>query len=945
MAGTLTSATGLISLLDESERELQYYGLTQLNAVVDQFWAEISDAISRIEILYEDEGFQHRQLAALVAAKIYFHLGEFNDALTFALGAGELFDLADTSSFVHTVVNHAIDEYIRLRASEQPVDQRLEAVVERMFERCFATKDYVQVVGIAIETRRLDLLERALHLGDTRSLLTYVQNDCVDLIHSIQVQEQVQELLFKVHMEFDTPDYEAVCLSLSKLNNPKKTAEILGMLAADQDQNKVLSAYQIAFDLDANATQEFTKAVVAEFATEGGDEGTSPVDRIKGILQGDEALRLHLEFLFRNNKTDMNILNRTCKLLDSRQSLAHNATTLANAFMHAGTTVDNFLRDNLEWLSRASSWSKFSATAALGVIHRGQIKHGFNLLRPYLPEDKTSASPFSEGGAFFALGLIHACHGSERVIAYLQDALVSYQGQNAEILQHGACLGLGAAGMGSGSEDIALALMNVLYSDSAVSGEAAALGLGLAMMGSNHNATLTDMLQYAKETKHEKIIRALSVGMGLMMFGRKQQADTLVEALLEEEDPLLRLGAVHALTMAYCGTGDNGAIRKLLHLAVSDVKDDVRRAAVSGLGFVLLRNPEQVPRMVELLSESFNPHVRVGAALALGIACAGTGSKAAVAILEPMLKDSVDFVVEGASMALAFILIQQNDTYEPKVAEVRKRFAEIIETKHAEGVTKFGAAVSQGIIDAGGRNVTIGLVTADGQLNAPACAGMLLFTQFWYWFPLAHFLSLAFKPTALIAVNSNLQMPVLDVVCASKKALYTYPPDVEQPVVQAPTKVATAILSTAKGRSKLPASRAASKPKASEQSTEAGEQKESKEQKDESSMDVDDKTAGSADTRKKPRKGADSFTVANMSRLLPVQEKSMRWPTGARYVPVKQGRISGVLVVKDTKPDEPEDLIPSALPEGPEDPEDEEAEDTDMQPPEPFEYPFDSDRA
>ena len=38
--------------------------------------------------------------------------------------------------------------------------------------------------------------------------------------------------------------------------------------------------------------------------------------------------------------------------------------------MHAGTTIDTFLRDNLDWLSRATNWAKFSATAGLGVIHR-----------------------------------------------------------------------------------------------------------------------------------------------------------------------------------------------------------------------------------------------------------------------------------------------------------------------------------------------------------------------------------------------------------------------------------------------------------------------------------------------------------------------------------------------------------------------------------------------
>ena len=56
-----------------------------------------------------------------------------------------------------------------------------------------------------------------------------------------------------------------------------------------------------------------------------------------------------------------------------RNSVSHSAIIFANALMHCGTTVDSFLRDNLDWLSRATNWAKFSATAGLGVIHRGHL--------------------------------------------------------------------------------------------------------------------------------------------------------------------------------------------------------------------------------------------------------------------------------------------------------------------------------------------------------------------------------------------------------------------------------------------------------------------------------------------------------------------------------------------------------------------------------------------
>lgn len=59
--------------------------------------------------------------------------------------------------------------------------------------------------------------------------------------------------------------------------------------------------------------------------------------------------------------------------LQNRNSVCHSAIIFANAVMHKGTTVDAFLRQNLEWLSRATNWAKFSATAGLGVIHSGHL--------------------------------------------------------------------------------------------------------------------------------------------------------------------------------------------------------------------------------------------------------------------------------------------------------------------------------------------------------------------------------------------------------------------------------------------------------------------------------------------------------------------------------------------------------------------------------------------
>ncbi len=69
----------------------------------------------------------------------------------------------------------------------------------------------------------------------------------------------------------------------------------------------------------------------------------------------------------------LQILKNVKTASEVRNSVCHSAVIYANAIMHSGTTVDSFLRENLDWLSRATNWAKFSATAGLGVIHRGHL--------------------------------------------------------------------------------------------------------------------------------------------------------------------------------------------------------------------------------------------------------------------------------------------------------------------------------------------------------------------------------------------------------------------------------------------------------------------------------------------------------------------------------------------------------------------------------------------
>lgn len=989
------------------------------------------------EALYEDEHFPERQLAALVLAKVYFHLQAYNESMTFALAAGDLFKLDNPGEFEETIISKCVDQYIAVSSSHhapakqskndaslpalattftgaaaeanalispttpfsqstlpsksllsrastdntildptfQPTKEgrsasiaqvtdagtqlALQRTIEHLFENCLKEAQYKQVIGIAVEAKNLDVLRRVikranddnravkgkaqdLGQGTSEELMDYALSICMDIVQERSLRTEILRLILDLLNDIPNPDYFAIAKCVVYLDSDEEASTMLRTLLVNGDRDSIATAYQIAFDLYDNGTQEFLGKVLKSLpsgeqpkkpASEGPEDNAAESEpllqdqekdqegqeeeeelseelakaykNIRSILDGSKAIQLNVEFLYRNNHTDLSILNKVRDSLEGRNSIFHTAVTFCNGFMNAGTTHDKFFRDNLDWLGKAVNWSKFTATAALGVIHRGNLTQSRRLLEPYLPRQGgiSSGSIFSQGGALYAYGLIHANHGAN-ALSYLR---TMFNDAQEEVIQHGGALGLGIAGMATGDEGIFDNLKEVLYADSALNGEAVGLAMGLIMLGTGSNKAIEIMYTYAHETNHEKIVRGCAIGMALVMFGRQEGADSTINVLLNDPDPTMRYGGILMVAMAFCGTGSNKAIRRLLHVAVSDVNDDVRRIAVMSLGFILFRKPGSVPRMVELLAESYNPHVRYGSAMALGISCAGTGLDEAIDLLEPMMKDPTDFVRQGALIALSMIMIQQNEVMNPKVASIRKTLKKVVGDRHEDAMTKFGASLALGIIDAGGRNCTIGLQTQTGNLNMPAIVGMAVFTQYWYWFPFTHFLSLSFVPTSIIGLDHDLEIPSFKFHCATRPSLFDYPPEQEAKAEESPTLVTTAILSTtaqAKRRaqkkeraqrresmdidstptiSKTSDSAAADKMDVDEGKPKSDESKDKKE----GESGTEKEASATPEGKKKTEKEKVGFDIENMSRVLPGQLKHISFPAG-RYEPVKK---------------------------------------------------------
>lgn len=320
------------------------------------------------------------------------------------------------------------------------------------------------------------------------------------------------------------------------------------------------------------------------------------------------------------------------------------------------------------------------------------------------------------------------------------------------------------------------------------------------------------------------------------------------------------------------------------------------------------------------------------------------------------------------------ILIQQTDQTCPKTSFFRTLYSEVITNKHEDVMAKYGAILAQGIIDAGGRNVTVSLQSRTGHTNLQAVVGMLVFTQYWYWFPLAHCLSLAFTPTCVIGLNSDLKMPKFEMKSAAKPSVYAYPAPLEEKKAEEREKVATAVLSIAarqkrretadskdddkmevdedvkevlkKATSKedaavvKPATDEAKDKEKDKEAVVAAKTDAKKEDKKKvtiassSSKSKDDKDDEKEVVSKPERKEPEPLyeMLQNPARILRQQLKVITLAKNQAYQPMKDITIGGIIVMRHTSADE-EQLVEPVAACGPKTDDANEPE-----PPEPFEY-------
>lgn len=146
---------------------------------------------------------------------------------------------------------------------------------------------------------------------------------------------------------------------------------------------------------------------------------------------------------------------------------------------------------------------------------------------------------------------------------------------------------------------------------------------------------------------------------------------------------------------------------------------------------------------------------------------------------------------------MAMVLMQQSEARVPKVKSFRSKLTAIVSDKHQSTMTKMGAIMASGILEAGGRNVTISMQSRAGFTKMSSIVGLAVWCQYWYWYPFMHFLPLAFTPTMHIGLNKDFKMPNKYVAtCDSRPSQFAYPKKLEEKKEEKKERVTTVTLST-----------------------------------------------------------------------------------------------------------------------------------------------------
>jgi len=285
--------------------------------------------------------------------------------------------------YTQEIIAKCLDHYSKVcvRGTEYSapllaMDVRLEDVVSCIFRKCLDDEDYKLGLKLALKTKRMDMFNKCIKSVDNiNEMLLYAKQVTMCTFENRSFRTTV--LLSLVSFYRKQSDFISLSQCFISLNDPKSVAQLLKNLIKKNDKQCCLMAYQIALDLFELASQRFlfnvlkslwqkipsstritkTETVVSSkvtaiqhntkvhsFESVGPNEKfhQEMIQKLTKVLSGKLSIEKNLQFLARNNHTNMYILNHTRDSVYT--NICYTATMIANGFINSGTTSDHFLR-------------------------------------------------------------------------------------------------------------------------------------------------------------------------------------------------------------------------------------------------------------------------------------------------------------------------------------------------------------------------------------------------------------------------------------------------------------------------------------------------------------------------------------------------------------------------------------------------------------------------
>lgn len=381
----VTSTEDVVVLLEELTSKLIFFGNHTLDSVLNEFWHDFSCAI-QIQpdlFIYKDKTLAKRSLAALFTSKVYLHVDSLPNSLRYALAASDMINMEACDEYTQKIISKCLDHYSKVcvKSAEYTapllaMDVRMEDVVSCIFRKCLDDKHYKLGLKLALKTKRMDMFNKCIKSVDNiNEMLSYAKQVTMSTFENRSFRTTV--LLSLVNLYRKHNDFISLNQCFISLNDPKSVAQLLKNLIKKNDKKCCLMAYQVAIDLFELASQRFlfsvlkslwqnvstgtriTKTItvvsskvtavehntkVHSFEPVGPNEKfhQEMVQKLTKVLSGKLSIEKNLQFLTRNNHTNMYILNHTRDSVYT--NICHTATMIANGFINSGTTSDHFLK-------------------------------------------------------------------------------------------------------------------------------------------------------------------------------------------------------------------------------------------------------------------------------------------------------------------------------------------------------------------------------------------------------------------------------------------------------------------------------------------------------------------------------------------------------------------------------------------------------------------------